>query len=161
LVQGLKPQGAYLREQLVRFVPLTLPCCGNAAHTAVPTAEQSFYSSSACFVLIFFSTCMKFGMLLLRLPRYPYITTEYIYGPHAIWFCSFSFTPPPKTPVKIFDMKREIPARMRQSETRRSDTQSPGPDPTAATKELPDYDDDNGNNDRGVSTWLELTPVKN
>ena len=50
---------------------------------------------------------------------------------------------------------------MRQSETRRSDTQSRGPDPTAATKELPDYDDDNGNNDRGVSTWLELTPVKN
>ena len=57
-------------------------------------------------------------------------------------------------------MKREIPARMRQSETRRSDTQSPGPDPTAATKELPDYDD-NGNNDRGVSTRLELTSVKN
>jgi hypothetical protein len=58
-------------------------------------------------------------------------------------------------------MKREIPARMRQSETRRSDTQSRGPDPTAATKELPDYDDDNGNNDRGVFTWLKPTPVKN
>lgn len=68
--------------------------------------------------------------------------------------------PPPKTPVKIFDMKREIPARMRQSETRRSDTQRPEPDPSAATKELPDYDD-NGNNDRGVSTWVELTSVKN
>jgi hypothetical protein len=75
-----------------------------------------------------------------------------------LWVCSFSFTP--KTPVKIFDMKREIPARMRQSETRRSDIQSLGLDPTAATKELPDGDDDNGNNDGGVSTRLKLTSVK-
>lgn len=74
-----------------------------------------------------------------------------------LWFCSFSFTP--KTPVKIFDMKREIPARMRQSETRRSDIQSPRPDPTTATNELPNYDD-NDNNDRGVSTRLTLTSVK-
>jgi hypothetical protein len=57
-------------------------------------------------------------------------------------------------------MKREIPARMRQSETRRSDIQDLGLDPTAATKELPDGDDDNGNNDGGVSTWLKLTSVK-
>ena len=95
------------------------------------------------------------GRPLLRHPRYPYITTEYIYGRMILWFCSFSFTP--KTPVKIFDMKREIPARMRQSETRRSNIQRPGPDPT---KELPNYDDD-GNHDGGVSTRLKLTSVKN
>jgi hypothetical protein len=48
---------------------------------------------------------------------------------------------------------------MRQSETRRSDIQSPGPDPTAATKELPNYDD-NGSNDGGASTRLKLASVK-
>ena len=86
-----------------------------------------------------------------------FIHHEYIYGRTLLWFCYFSFTP--KTPVTIFDMKRKIPARMRQSETHRSDTQSPGPDPTAATGELPNYDD-NGGNDGGVSTWLTFTSVK-